>query len=209
MQDPAGGLRSDRRQFMSGRVSLLSCTLSTGVSQMTDNKLTSIETAKRCLSLGLEAVAMVSFMIMCISVILQVVFRYVLQLVAPWTEELARFACIWSVFFGAAVCFDERAHITIDFIINKVSRKVTRRLLLLINTFVTSTFVLIAFYGSILLVRIGWADIATTVPIQMGLVYLALPISLGAIAIFGVLRFFVAARGGKGQAEVIGESSSS
>ncbi len=171
---------------------------------MTGKELGTIDTVRRWLSLGLEAVATVSFMIMCISVILQVVFRYILQLVAPWTEELARFACIWSVFFGAAVCFEERAHITIDFVVNKVSRKVTHQLLLLINIFVTSTFVLIAFYGSILLVRIGWADIATTVPIQMGLVYLALPISLAAIAIFGVLRFFVAARSRKDQAEAIG-----
>lgn len=171
---------------------------------MTEKELTSIDTTRRWLSLGLEAVATVSFMIMCISVILQVVFRYILQLIAPWTEELARFACIWAVFLGAAVCFEERAHITIDFVINRVSRKVTRRLLLLINIFATSTFVLIAFYGSILLVRMGWADTATTVPIQMGLVYLALPISLGAIAIFGVLRFSVAARGRKGQAEANG-----
>ena len=171
---------------------------------MTDKELTSIDTARKWLSLGLEAVASASFIIMCISVILQVVFRYLLQLIAPWTEELARFACIWSVFFGAAVCFEERAHITIDFVVQRVSRNVTRQLLLLFNIFVTSTFVLVAFYGSILLVQIGWADIATTVPIQMGLVYLALPISLGAIAIFGALRLFVAARGGKGRTEAIG-----
>jgi TRAP-type C4-dicarboxylate transport system permease small subunit len=171
---------------------------------MNDKKLTNIDTASKRLSLGLEVVASASFIIMCISVILQVVFRYVLQLIAPWTEELARFACIWSVFFGAAVCFEERAHITIEFVVKKVSRNVTRQLLLLFNIFVTSTFVLIAFYGSILLVRVGWGDIATTVPIQMGLVYLALPISLGAIALFGALRLFAAARGGKGRTEAIG-----
>ena len=159
---------------------------------MTDEELTGIDTARRWLSLGLEAVASLGFLVMCISVILQVVFRYVLQLIAPWTEELARFACIWTVFLGAAVCFEEQAHIKIDFVISKVSGKVTRRLLLLINIFVTSTFVLIAFYGSILLLRVSWADTATTIPVQMGLVYLALPISLGAIAILGALRLFAA-----------------
>lgn len=145
------------------------------------------------MSLCLEVVASVGFVVMCISIILQVVFRYVLEIIAPWTEELARFACIWAVFLGAAVCFDEQAHLRIDFLINKVSKKMTRHLLLFINFFVTSTFVLVAFYGSILLLRVGWADTATTVPIQMGLVYLALPISLGAIAILGALRLFTAA----------------
>ena len=160
---------------------------------MTDKELTSIDTARRWLSLGLEGAASVGFVVMCISVILQVVFRYVLHVVAPWTEELARFACIWAVFLGAAVCFEEQAHIKIDFVITKVSRKATRRLLLLINFFATGTFILAAFYGSIRMVGVGWADIATTLPIQMGLVYLALPIALGAIAILGVLRCFAPA----------------
>ena len=95
----------------------------------------------------------------------------------------------------------KRTHIKIDFVISQVSRKATRRLLLLINTFVTGTFILAAFYGSIRMVKVGWADMATTVPIQMGLVYLALPISLGAIAIFGVLRCFVVAEGRQDRTE--------
>jgi TRAP-type C4-dicarboxylate transport system permease small subunit len=168
---------------------------------MTNKETTTVETARRWLALLLEVVASVGFLVMCISIILQVVFRYVLQLVAPWTEELARFACIWTVFLGAAVCFEERTHIKIDFVITKVSRKATRRLLLLINIFATGTFILAAFYGSIRLVEVGWADIATTIPIQMGLVYLALPISLGAIAIFGVLRCFVVAEGRQDRTE--------
>jgi TRAP-type C4-dicarboxylate transport system permease small subunit len=145
------------------------------------------------LVLGLEAVAAASFLVMCISIILQVLFRYALQIIAPWTEELARFACIWTVFLGSAVCFDERAHIKIDFFVAKLTGKATRRFLVLFNVLTTGTFILSAFYGSILLLRIGWADIATTVPIQMGYVYLALPISLCAIAALGVLGVLAAA----------------
>lgn len=169
-----------------------------------DRGRTSIATARRWLSLGLETIASVGFLVMCISVILQVVFRYVLQVVAPWTEELARFACIWAVFLGAAVCFDEQAHIKIDFLSSKVSGKATRQLLLLCNVLVTSTFLLSAFYGSILLLRVGWSDTATTIPIQMGLVYIALPISLGSIAILAGLRLFSTAGDRKDQTEETG-----
>jgi len=161
---------------------------------MTTTEQTRIGLARRWLANALEAIALAGFLVMCVSVILQVVFRYVLQLIAPWTEELARYACIWSVFLGAAVCFEERTHIKIDFIVDKVSGKVARRLLRLVDILVTSTFVLVALYGSILLVQIGWTDTATTIPIQMGLVYLALPVSMGAIAILGALR--LAAIGG-------------
>jgi len=157
---------------------------------MTNKDLTSVERARRWLSLSLETVASLGFVVMCISVILQVMFRYVLQVVAPWTEELARFACIWAVFLGAAVCFDEQAHIKIDFLITRVTCGTARQLLLIVNILVTSTFILSAFYGSILLLGVGWADTATTIPVQMGVVYLALPIALGAIAVLGALRLF-------------------
>lgn len=169
---------------------------------MTNAEVRTVDTARRWLAVLLEVLASMGFLVMCLSIILQVVFRYALQLVAPWTEELARFACIWTVFLGAAVCFEERAHIKIDFVISKVSRKATRRLLLLINIFVTGTFILAAFYGSIRMVKVGWADMATTVPIPMGLVYLALPISLGAIAILGALRCFTPAGGRQDRSEV-------
>ena len=164
---------------------------------MTSKELTNMEKTRRRLSLSLEVIASVGFVVMCISVILQVVFRYVLEIVAPWTEELARFACIWAVFLGAAVCFDEQAHLKIDFLVTRVSREAIRHLLLLVNILVTSTFILSAFYGSILLLRVGWADTATTIPIQMGVVYLALPIALGAIAVLGALRLFERRAAGK------------
>jgi TRAP-type transport system small permease protein len=128
--------------------------------------------------------------------ILQIVFRYVLAVVAPWTEELARFACIWAVFLGTAVCFEEGTHIKLDLILAKVSRKATSRILLLANIVVTSTFVVVVLYGSILLVEVGWVDVATTVPVRMGIVYLALPVSMACIALFGILRAMEAVIGG-------------
>jgi len=171
---------------------------------MAEKQVTSVDTARRWLSLGLEAVAVLGFSVMCISLILQVVFRYVVQMVAPWTEELARFACIWSTFLGAAICFEERAHIKIDFIIAKVTRKATNNLLLVIDIIVTSTFVIVVFYGSILLLDIAGADTATTIPIRMWLVYLVLPISMGSIAIFGILRLWTAMAGTKNETGVAG-----
>ena len=178
--------------------------LNAGVRKMAEKEVTSVDTARRWLSLSLEAGAVVTFLVMCISLILQVVFRYVLQIIAPWTEELARFACIWSTFLGAAICFEERAHIKIDFVIAKVSRKATSNILLLIDIIVTSTFIVVVFYGSILLLGIAGADTATTLPIRMWLVYLVLPISMGSIAIFGILRLWEATAGTKNETEVAG-----
>ncbi len=171
---------------------------------MAEKAVTNVATAKRWLSLGLEAGAVVGFSVMCVSLMLQVVFRYVVQFVAPWTEELARFACIWSTFLGAAICFEERSHIKIDFVIAKVTRKATSNILLFIDIIVTSTFIIVVFYGSILLLDIAGADTATTLPIRMWLVYLVLPISMGSIAIFAILRLWEAMAGTKNETRLAG-----
>jgi TRAP-type C4-dicarboxylate transport system permease small subunit len=140
------------------------------------------------LALTLEVGAIVTFLVMVVSLILQIIFRYVLAVVAPWTEELARFACIWSAFLATAVCFDEGTHIRLDLIVTKVSRKTTKRIMLLASVVVTGTFVAVVLYGSILLSEVGWADVATTIPVRMGVVYLALPVCMVSIALFGILR---------------------
>ncbi len=47
---------------------------------------------------------------------LQVFFRYVVRAPLFWSEELARFLLIWSVFVGAAFVFRHRTHMSIDLI---------------------------------------------------------------------------------------------
>lgn len=169
---------------------------------MSDWRLRGVGMTRRWLLCGLDVVAQVSFLVMVVSLILQILFRYALQIVAPWTEELARFACIWTVFFGAAVCFEERAHIRVDALVSRITRKFFTHALALFNFIVVSGFVLAALYGSVLFLEIGWGvDSATTIPMQMGYVYLALPICLGSIVIFGILRLIEAALGAGGRIE--------
>lgn len=163
---------------------------------MPNSTVTTIGTLRRGLVLLLECAAATTFMIMLVSLILQVFFRYVFETLAPWTEELARYACIWSVFLGAAFCYEEGTHIRLDFILQKASRKLTRRLLTPANLLVTGVFVAVVFYGSISLVKVGWADMATTLPVRMGAVYLAVPVSMASIALFEILRLLEVAAGG-------------
>jgi TRAP-type C4-dicarboxylate transport system permease small subunit len=163
---------------------------------MAGDPSTAVGTMRRWLALILEVGAAAAFLVMVVSLILQILFRYALGVVAPWTEELARFACIWAVFLGTAVCFEEGTHIRLDLILAKVSGKAALgRALTLANVLVTSVFVAVVLYGSMLLVQLGWVDVATTIPVRMGLVYLALPVSMAAIALFGILRLIDAVAG--------------
>jgi TRAP-type C4-dicarboxylate transport system permease small subunit len=69
----------------------------------------------------LEAVTMVGFIGMLLSTGGQVLFRYVLQISVPWTEELARILFIQTMFFGIAIAIRENEHIIVDFLFKKMN----------------------------------------------------------------------------------------
>jgi TRAP-type transport system small permease protein len=48
----------------------------------------------------------------------QISLRVFLDLPLSWTEEVARYAFIWWVFFGAIIAFRERRHLGIDALAN-------------------------------------------------------------------------------------------
>ena len=63
---------------------------------------------------GLEAVTVALLAVYFVLVVLQVLFRYVLNRSLFWSEELVRFALIWSVMLGSAVVAYRGEHIRID-----------------------------------------------------------------------------------------------
>ncbi|RKI70122.1 TRAP transporter small permease [bacterium 1xD42-67] len=79
------------------------------------------------------AAAMLAVLIL--SCLIQVVARYLLPSSPPWTEELARFAFIWSSSLGAAVALERGLHAAITVVVDRMPvplRNVVRVLTLLI-----------------------------------------------------------------------------
>ncbi|HZJ84026.1 MAG TPA: TRAP transporter small permease [Syntrophomonadaceae bacterium] len=56
------------------------------------------------------------FAIMLILMLIQVIFRYFLEIPLGWSEEAARYLYISTTFLGAAIAVKERDHIEINFI---------------------------------------------------------------------------------------------
>lgn len=50
----------------------------------------------------------------------QILFRDVLKISVPWTEEVARLAFIWMVCFGTVAVQARQEHIRMDFVLNKL-----------------------------------------------------------------------------------------
>jgi len=75
----------------------------------------------RALDKTLVSIAMVGFIGMLLSTGGQVLFRYVLKIPVPWTEELARILFILSMFLGIAIAIREKEHIIVNFLFKKLN----------------------------------------------------------------------------------------
>lgn len=72
----------------------------------------------------LNIMVAVSFTILIAACVLQVFTRFVLNNSLSWTEELARYAFIWSNLLGAAICTQKSSHATVTAITDALPKKV-------------------------------------------------------------------------------------
>jgi TRAP-type C4-dicarboxylate transport system permease small subunit len=83
--------------------------------------------------------------LMTVTIILQVLTRYLLKNPLPWTEELARYLMIWMAFIGASCVIKKWDNIYVDFFINLLKKK-SRKITLLIQKFVILGLLIYSFY---------------------------------------------------------------
>lgn len=150
-----------------------------------------IAKVKKVLDRTLEILVMVVVAVLVIDVLWQVFTRFVLRDPSSWTEELAIFLLIWVALLGAAVALNRGAHLGIDYFVGKLDKK-TRIYTEIFAFFVVGCF---AFFVMIL----GGIDLVQTtlhleqkspaLGIQMGYVYLAIPISGFFMLLYSILAF--------------------
>jgi TRAP-type C4-dicarboxylate transport system permease small subunit len=61
-----------------------------------------------------QFITLLAFAPMLLLMVVQVVFRYMLEVALPWSEELIRYLFVAASFLGAALVSKERSHISID-----------------------------------------------------------------------------------------------
>jgi len=88
------------------------------------------------------------FLTVIFNVIMQIVFRFILRISVPWTEELARLAVIWMTFFGIVLVQADRESIRTDFFVNKLPLKV-KYLLEKLTNLASIVLLLVILRGSI------------------------------------------------------------
>jgi TRAP-type C4-dicarboxylate transport system permease small subunit len=83
--------------------------------------------------------------LMTMTIILQVICRYILKNPLVWTEEVARYLMLWMTFIGASSVIKNWDNIYVDFFINMLKQK-PKKIMLLIQKFVILGLVSYTFY---------------------------------------------------------------
>ena len=105
-----------------------------------------------------EIIAGICVVIMCFMVFFQVVMRYVFSEPVSWSDEIAQYAMLWSVYLSVSWAVRERAHIRVMNFINIFPKK-TALVLTIFSDFMWLLFGIFLTWQSILLEISFWENI--------------------------------------------------
>lgn len=135
----------------------------------------------------LEWAVTITFIIMIIVVMIQIIARYALPWSPHWTEELARFCFIYMVSLGAGLAIKDRAYVNVSTFLNKTKGR-TRFYLdsfILIAVLVLMLFMLIY---SIPLLEIVSLQSSAALQINMALIYFSMTCMSFFVILYSVVQ---------------------
>ena len=132
----------------------------------------------------------VSLLLIFVTVILEVLFRYVLHLALPWGAELSQTLLVWSAFLGSAYALWNNEHMAVSLFIDRVKSTRKRKILGYTSKFMLLFFLIVGVWAGMHVVAITWSDRTTAMQIPAGILYLSFPISCGLMAAFVVIQLF-------------------
>jgi len=138
---------------------------------------------KQVLDRVLSWICIVLFAALVLDVGWQVFARQVLNAPSGWSEELAKYLFIWLGLLGGALVFGERGHVAADLAVQRAPESVQRVTAVLVQLSILAFAALTLIWGGYLVVRLTWDQTLTGLPVNVGWMYLALPIS-GVITAF-------------------------
>jgi len=122
----------------------------------------------------LELAAAILLICITLVVTLQIVCRYILQELPPWSEELSRYLFIWANFVGAGVALARSSHVSIDSLVARLPDSVRRKLETVVIILVT-TFALFMVYQGVVTAVAMKGSYSITMHFSMAWVFAALP----------------------------------
>ena len=110
---------------------------------------------------ALETVATLGFIGMLAAAWGQVIFRYVLEISVPWTEELARVLFVLAMFLGIAIAIRRGEHVVVSFLLDRLPARV-RALVGLTFDLAILVFLVVLAIGCWGMTRLTWNSFMIT-----------------------------------------------
>ena len=112
--------------------------------------------------------------------VLQVFSRYVFDLPLTWTEELARYLFVWSVFVGASQAMRYGEHIAIGMLIDRLPKPLAKFIALWMNALMALFLLVLIVKGTDLAIKVAELP-STALEISMAFVFAPLPLAAAAM----------------------------
>ena len=123
--------------------------------------------------------------IMLLVVVLQIVFRYVLNDSLIWSEEIAKAMMVWTAFLVAPWAYRVGANVRIELFVNEMP-PTFRNLLTLVLNLMVFWIILVFLWESIGFWQRGLTVRADSLPIQVAWVYCIVPVVFSIMALVGI-----------------------
>ncbi len=135
-------------------------------------RLTAVTQAARR---GLEALSVALLAAYTVLVLLQVLFRYVLNQPLFWAEEVIRYGLVWSVMLGSALVAHGRGHVRID-VVGAFAGPAARRVIEALAGGLTWAFTIVLVVAGVQFVNRTLFQHSASLGVPMWTVYAAVPI---------------------------------
>lgn len=139
----------------------------------------------------LQKLLIILMAVLVVDVTWQVLTRFILPTPSSFTEELARFLLIWIGLLGSAHAYRHKMHLGVDVLVKsmKDERAALINKLVQVITILFATSVLM--YGGMKLVLLAYhlEQKSAAMQVNMGIVYLAIPVSGFLLTLFAYEKF--------------------
>lgn len=137
---------------------------------------------------ALQKVLIALMAILLIDVSWQVLTRFILDNPSSYTEELARFLLIWIGLLGSAHAYRHKMHLGVDIFVKSLPEHIAKALSITVQLITIAFAFAVLVYGGakLMLLAIDLKQHSPAININMGIVYIALPLSGLLLALFAV-----------------------
>ena len=110
--------------------------------------------------------ALITFCAMMACILIEVLFRNLLQMPTTWAEESSRLFFIWSVFLGSASAWYRGAHIIIHVLVSRLVGRVKLSFKIVVDI-MTAVFLILIWVGTLFIMQISYNQKTVTLEISI------------------------------------------